>query len=957
MLEQFLEDSNLSEAVERIEDNRYRYKYILGIIDFVSLPDSDRFYQTHIDTWCEDKTVFFVAAIGEKLHICDSKTKPAQKNPIRNATICSFNYGEDSPEAQRYKNWLKKHNIDSGLCLVEIEKLIEGQKRCHISIYKDLLKNLHDRRDRIIELLGKTTDKKDIAQKIIDRCIFIRFLEDRAGRNALKDILSSPDKRISDLINLFDFYNIQLNGDLFEKGDIPLNIPSKIMVELSLIFGKTYVYPSNQKTLQSTLVPYNFSKIPIVLISNIYETFLAQERRKSEGIVFTPENVVDYTMGKLEERRLASLFQKGDLKVLDPACGSGVFLVKTFEKIIGKRKLTIEEKADIVRKSLFGIDINGEALRIAALSLYLKIIENETPEVINQKLFNDKEHFMFPGLRDVNLHKGDSVFGEILANAKFDLVVGNPPWGFDFTDNQKKQIAIDWGPQVSKFQSSQLFLLSLSKWMKKETTCALLVNLSNFTNSESKRFRRQLLDTYGLKTFISLSGVKNITFGPYSEPACILLFDYFAHNDKVEFIVPELTKLSSKTKIIMDSSRSYASIDDLKEDDNLWHIYAMGYDQYTELVQVIDRNEKTLNNYKVNPESKEGFEQGLIEWSFKKSLQLGIRTKEEFHEKYRAPFKKTERYWPYVECLTDVSPYFGVTPNKFLLYGDHLERQRTFELFQGKKLIVTRSWPIKAFVVSDTVLYNTNFMIFKLNQELSEDLILLFEAILNSTLAYFYLGVKYRQRKAASFTKVNKEDLGALPIPDLSNKEEIIKAIIDRVKYLHLSKCKDSIGRIKEELDSLIYDLYDIDYYSIQQIKHYLILERSGEEIVSLEQILIYCDEFWKTFHPFLQESLLLTSSNYIANYHAIVELTICKTGPQPTTSANQLEKYLLNIENSEVKQYYETNMLKGEKKIFYEGQKLYIFKANSLKYWTSFMAIKDANEEISLFFQKSENS
>jgi Type I restriction-modification system methyltransferase subunit len=957
LLEQFLQECDLSGAVEQVGDNRFRYKYILGIIDFVSLPDSSGFFQTHIDTWCEDKTAFFVTTVGDgKIHVCDSKTKPSQYNSLRNATICSFDYGENSIESQRYKDWFKKNNIDSGLCLIEIERLIENQKRLHTPVDKDLLENLKERKERIITLLPEQLEKEEVAQKIIDRCLFIRFIEDRAGRNELKKILSSRTKRMIELLKLFDYYNIQLNGDLFAKGDLPSDLPDKIVNQLSLIFGETYVHPSSQRTLQSTLVPYNFSKIPVILISNLYETFLAHEKRRSEGIVFTPENVVDYTLSKLaEDERFGSLSREDTFKVLDPACGSGVFLVKMFEKLSAKRKLSIEEKADLVRKHLFGIDINGEALRIAALSLYLKIIENESPEVINEKLFKEtSRHFMFPGLKDINLHKDDSIFGCALKNEKFDLIVGNPPWGYDYSEENKRIIAKNWGLDVSKYQSSQVFLLSASKWMKDNTICALVVNLSNFTNSASRKFREKLTSAYSLKTFVNLSRLSKITFGPHSEPACILIFDK-SNRDKIEFLVPDLTKLSLTTKIIMDNNRSVVSLEDLREDDNLWHIFAMGYNQYTELTQQVDRIRQKLNDFKESPRTKEGFEQGLIEWSAKKSFELHM-SKETFLEKYRAPFKKTAAFWPYIESLSDVGPYVGIVPNKFLWYGEHLERPRSLELFEGNKLVVTRSWPIKAFVATDTILYNTNFMIFKLNNQYPPQILHLFEAILNSTLAYFYLGVKYRQRHEASFPKVNKEDLGAFPIPDLPDKSGIIKAVIDRVEEIHLINEQTSLGKIKEEIDSLIYDFYDIDYYGIQQINHYLILENDGETTVSDQQIDAYCQEFWKTFRPFLQNGLYLKSKHYISNYHAIVELTVCDSNVQEPSARNILERNLLAIENTEIQQYYETNAIKEDKRVFYEGQRLYIFKANSLKYWTSFMAIKDANEEISLFFRGREN-
>lgn len=243
-----------------------------------------KFFEIHTDTWCENRTEFFVAIFGNGVfHICDSKTKPSRTNSIENASIISFKYGDNSPTAQRYMDLFKKENIDTGECLKEIKRLLK--KRSRIPVDKDLLENLGERRSAIIKLLEGRNNRKEIAQKIVDRCLFIRFLEDRAGRNGLKRILSNKTKKIEDLIRLFDFYSESLNGDIFEKGDIPRDIEVKVMAELDYIFGEAYTYPN----LQKTLVPYSFNRIPILLISNIYERFLAEDGEEVKGSFSLPK--------------------------------------------------------------------------------------------------------------------------------------------------------------------------------------------------------------------------------------------------------------------------------------------------------------------------------------------------------------------------------------------------------------------------------------------------------------------------------------------------------------------------------------------------------------------------------------------------------------------------------------------------------------------------------------------
>jgi len=946
LLEQFLKESNLDNAAERIEDNRFMYTYALGSIDFISLRDANfmKFFEMHIDTWCENRTEFFVALIGEAtFHVCDSKTKPDNRRPIENASIDSFTYGDNSPKAQRYMDLFKKENIDTGQCLKEIRDLLKTRTRKTVD--KDLLENLKDRRSRIIQLLSERNDKKELTQRIMDRCLFIRFLEDRAGRDNLKETLSDPHKKIGDLIQLFDFYTDSLNGDIFEKGDIPKDIDDKIMRELYYVFGKVYTHPQN---LQTTLIPYNFKKIPIILISNIYETFLAEKRRKSEGIVFTPENVVDYTISKmLEEKRVTAVLENEYLSALDPACGSGVFLVKFFERLIKikqaqkQTKLTLEEKAWIVQNNLYGIDKNNDALRIAALSLYLKIIEDETPKDINDKLFNDTEkHFMFPGLKkNGNLVCGDSLFDDIFKGKQFDFILGNPPWGYDFSEKDKLRIKIRW-PSISKYQSSQCFLLSMQKWIKKETMCGMVVNLSNFINSESKKFRDRFTSINSLRVFVNLSRVKDITFGSQSEPACIIIFDHMPV-DEVEFIMPDLTSFSSLTRVINDDNKSSLPIGKLKKEDNLWHIYALGYDSYFDLIDFIDSNTHNLNYF------TQRFEEGLHEYSNRSGL-----TEQQFNAKYRSPIKASPTHWPIIDSLSNVQPYLGKEEDGYLQYGSHLDRPRDLDLFKGDKLIMTRSWPIKAFLDHDITLYDTRFCIFKLRSNYPKEYLVLFEAILNSKLARFYLGVKHRQRREGNYPKVNLKHSKSFPIPDLENKTEIVKAIIDKVRVIEPNLF--DLKGLLDEIDSLVCSLYGLDYYAMQQVNHYEKIEDKPEGIVTGDEISEYCKEFGETFHPFLRDELCINAAYYVSGFFGtMVEFTISKTKCKIVLSDERLKPFIHIIEQNQVRAYDRTKIFKEEKNAFYDAERLYIYKSNRPKDWTRFMAIKDANEEVGLFLQK----
>jgi type I restriction-modification system DNA methylase subunit len=941
-LTQFLKEAALENSVEEVDKDRLRYTYALGTIDFISLEDTTNFFQVHADTWCENKTEFFIVNIGPGIfHICDSKTKPSFINPVANASIDSFNYSENSPKSEKYRDLFRKENIDKGKCLKEINTLLEKRKR--LPVDEDLLTSLSERRKKIIELLGERANASEIAQKVLDRCIFIRFIEDRAGRSNLKRLLSYQGK-VSNLIDLFDFYTDSLNGDIFEKGDIPQDISQQIIEQLGLIFGETYTYLGGQRTLS----PYNFKKIPIILISNIYETFLSGTLRRNEGIVFTPENIVDYMVDKIFfESKIKHLIENGKYPtILDPSCGSGIFLVKFFAKLINAyqckngRKPMLEDKANIVQSFLFGIDKNNDALRIAALSLYLKIIEEETPETIDERLFGTSEHhFMFPGLKkNGNLVNADALFDDAFNGKQFDIIVGNPPWGYNYSEKEKEKIKNRW-PSVSKFQSSQCFLLRVNSWAEKDTICALVINESNFINTESQRFRHRFLAVSSLKTFVDLSHLKNITFESASEPACIIFFDRLPR-EKIEFITPELTQFSNLTKIINEDNISHVSAEALVYNDDLWHIYSLGYAVYADLVEFIQSKQFILGSFSGD------FQVGLMKYSIKSGL-----TELEFNEKYRSKTKINEDYYPIIDSLKDVRPFFGKKSESFLRYGPHLDRPRELSLFKDRKLVITRSWPSKAFINAEVTLFDGRFCIFKLREKFPDYYLLLFEGILNSKISKFFLGVKYRLRPEGNFPKVNLKHLKSLPIPNLEKNRYLVQEIVMLVSQIHK---KGSINDQElETIDKLVFSLYSLDYYAIQQIDNYFRMEETKDYIVKNQEVEQYCDEFIATFQPFLKQDLIMNARWNVSDFFgAIVEFSISNTKLPFKPNDKELERHSLIIDKEKVTPCDNKGVPREDKVVIYNQNRLLIYKANKPSNWTKFMALQDANNEIGLFLQ-----
>jgi hypothetical protein len=243
--------------------------------------------------------------------------------------------------------------------------------------------------------------------------------------------------------------------------------------------------------------PYIFNEIPVEILGQVYEQFLGRvirltpghrakveekpEVRKAGGVYYTPKYIVDYivehTVGKLLEGKTPK--QVADLKIVDPACGSGSFLLGAFQYLLrwhedwylahdpekwagatgaamvpaqeGGWRISTAEKKRILLNNIFGVDIDAQAVEVTKLSLLLKVLEGETGQLslgfervlpdlgdniqcgnslIGPDYYQDKQLALFSEdeLYRINAFDWEAAFPEVFAQGGFDAVIGNPPW-------------------------------------------------------------------------------------------------------------------------------------------------------------------------------------------------------------------------------------------------------------------------------------------------------------------------------------------------------------------------------------------------------------------------------------------------------------------------------------------------------------------------------------------------
>ncbi|MCK4764869.1 MAG: N-6 DNA methylase [Candidatus Aminicenantes bacterium] len=455
-----------------------------------------------------------------------------------------------------------------------------------------LLKNIEE----TILLLEEKKLPGKIAKKIIGFLIFARYLVDRgvkldeefivnrdvdAARQSLSVIIQKPQR----LVDFYNYLKNAFNGDLFELAEADLlGIDSNHCKTLHLLFQGGDLLKS-QKSLFNI---YDFSIIPVELISNIYERFIGKDKQVKHKAFYTPPFLVDYTLEKTVNKHLNES-GSSRCRVLDPACGSGIFLVEAFRQIVAKGKkqkngnLTARELERLLIDNIYGIDKDEDAIDIAVFSLYITLLDYKEPK--------DIANYKFPYLKyrkdkpaagnGLNFFQVDFLdwrnpIFDFIKDKQFDFIIGNPPWGSikskenkDFIEKCKKENII-----ISDFQVAQSFMLRVRDFTGKgKTGIALIVTSKILYNANAVHFRNYFLKNFEINEVFNFSPVGRLVFTSSICPGAVIFYQT-GRSPKNEIkhisLLPNLYFRLFRSLVIEKSNIKIIDQDILREFDWLW---------------------------------------------------------------------------------------------------------------------------------------------------------------------------------------------------------------------------------------------------------------------------------------------------------------------------------------------------------------------------------------------------
>jgi len=467
-------------------------------------------YQVRRYGWSAKLSVSIITDFDEfSVYDCTKKPLPTDKATV--ARLKYINYKDYIKEFDFFWGTFSKESVLKG----SFDKYVKSDtnKKGTATVDYEFLQSLDNWRTYLatsISWNNKDLGEEEInfaVQQTIDRIIFMRIAEDRSVElyGQLKTCITKGNY-YQNLFEIFKKADEKYNSGLFDlkkdKTCAKLNIDNKVIKN---IITELY-YPDS---------PYEFSVLSVEILGSAYEQFLGKviritpshhakieekpEVRKAGGVYYTPQYIVEYivknTVGKLIDGKTPKEIEK--IKIVDPACGSGSFLIGAYQFLLdfhkdyysnngkpskGKKEstltpdgnLTTSEKKKILINNIFGVDLDVNAVEVTKLSLLLKCMEGETDASINQqlKLWNER---VLPTLEN-NIKNGNSLidtdyydceidfedekkikpfnwqkaFPDISKKEGFDIVIGNPPWvslngkfGNDILNTQAQEYLIN----------------------------------------------------------------------------------------------------------------------------------------------------------------------------------------------------------------------------------------------------------------------------------------------------------------------------------------------------------------------------------------------------------------------------------------------------------------------------------------------------------------------------------
>ena len=699
-------------------------------------------------------------------------------------------------------------------------ELSEEYQKNQIEIEKKFYNEYRNIRLHIFENMKENnpeTDENTLlekVQKLLDRFLFICFCEDKGLLE--KDFFNTILKKGKDFGSIFDIFKVfcnwinlgnpkenisHFNGGLFKNDDVlnSLNIDDKVFEELKKISDYDFDSDLNVNIL-GHIFEQSISDIEELKKSISGEEFdQKKSKRKKDGIFYTPQYITKYIVENsiknwLDDKRkelgeddLPKLNEKDyifdiakknytknyrkhiefwqqyreavrNIKIIDPACGSGAFLITAFEfllnynkylddkifDLVGTSDLFSDRTKEILQNNIFGVDLNRESVEITKLSLWLKTADkNKTLASLENNIKCGNSLIDDPEIAGNLAFNWEKEFPKIFANGGFDIVVGNPPYGVNFDDKTKKYL-LEFDKLVPDYEIYIYFISLYRKILKNNGYLSYIFPNTFLSTLFGKKYRENLFNTITVKEIIDLSN--DNTFVDASVRTIIFSFKNILENSDIKFL-----KTRDKT---FYSFKDYLKNEVMENIENIASLFFQNKKE-KEIISKIKNNQKLADFFEVS--------QGLIPYD-------KYRGHDEYTIKNRiwhSNVKKDETYKKELKG-EDVKQYLLNWNNElWISYGEWLAAPRERKFFVNKRILIREITKDKLFACyTEEEFYNTPSLINVINEKDILELKYIL-TIVNSKLLGWYHNKTSPKANKGLFPKILVNDVRNLPLVNI----------------------------------------------------------------------------------------------------------------------------------------------------------------------------------------------
>jgi N-6 DNA Methylase len=917
-------------------------------------PDPRELARLHKLSWNHGLAPMLWVVTPTNVRLYNCYSEPTISNPESNL-IALFENTEAS--LKQLNEHASRLQLESGeFWQWQNAKQIDRKKRVDRVLVEDLQASEKKLRAEGLE--------SQVAHALLMRSIFVAYLQDRGILDTQFFRSRFDVDSFVDLLNdisatsvLFEWLKVTFNGDMFpvSSGATQNFYEARhLKIVKDLVGGRTEITTGQGRFWRF----YDFKVIPVELMSSIYENFLYSKDAKAArelSVHYTPINLVDLVLDEVFKDL------NGSAKVLDLSCGSGVFLVESLRRLVVKRWMNGEERSrqlirDTLYHQIYGVDVEPQAIQIAAFSLYLTALELDYELDCNTPISDELrfQELIGRNLFSSNTFDESATFNKLepFVNRDFDAIVGNPPW----TQSKANQLATDYckrkrpdegypkGYPIARSDNpDQAFLWRIGDFSNEKTKIGLLLHGKPFFSQTPKahKAKESLLKRFKPSIIVNLSNLREEWIFPGSRaPTLIIIAECrpAEPNDSFYFICPDRSFDFNRHGIIEISPENIKrlSVDGAATDPDMLKVASWAGARDLYLIQKLKTEFPCIKEFIGKPLSN-GFKMGTGK---------------------EVPEELLLQKW----LSSGEMPKYKVDSNKLgLLLYIQMEAPRKSTIY-NPPLVVFSQTPDSEGIYSafseEIIVYTQKYSGISLAQE-DVRLANYLNAIVNSSVISYFLFLT-----ASSWgierDEVTLQDLSRIPVPTPNAENVNLVSRIVAIEHQLRTSSSAEYHRLKNQLNNAVFELYGLD-----QTEQVLVedgvnltinLRMKRESSVALrkptlDELKLYALQLIGVIQPFLQtlrERVLVAEVIEVSQSPLQVVKFSFLPAPEPVhivqISQVQELKAVLNRIAEHLPEQIADRIYTCRDLRIYTGKDIYIVKPAQKRYWSRSAGLNDAD-------------